>query len=69
MTVRPISNLITEVGVALADNTSGDITPEDVRISVLNTIDSVLDVSVQKSLFNANTILQATTDDTPVALS
>lgn len=69
MTVRPISTLITEVGVALADNTSGDITPEDVRISVLNTIDSVLDVSVQKSLFNANTILQATTDDTPVALS
>lgn len=36
---------------------------------MLNTIDSVLDVSVQKSLFNANTILQATTDDTPVALS
>jgi hypothetical protein len=70
MAVRDnLTALRTAVGISINDNTSGDITPADVRTSIIDTIDTLESVSVQKSLFDAHTILQATTDDTPVALS
>jgi hypothetical protein len=41
MAIKPISTLKTEVATAINDNTTGDVTPADVRTSIIDTIDSI----------------------------
>lgn len=48
MTVKTIATLKSDVATNINDNTIGAITPADVRSSVIDTIDSVLNVSLQK---------------------
>ena len=40
MTIKPIATLLTDIATAIPDNTSGDVSPLDVRTSVIDTIDS-----------------------------
>jgi hypothetical protein len=41
MTTKPISTLKADVATAINDNTTGDVTPADVRTSIIDTIDSI----------------------------
>jgi hypothetical protein len=42
MTAKTRADLATEYAANLADNTTGDITPEDVRNAFVNTLDSAV---------------------------
>lgn len=50
MTVKNITTLRNDVNAALADNTNGDISPLDVRSSVIDTIDSMENVAINESI-------------------
>lgn len=64
MTVKTITTLKSDVATNINDNTIGAITPADVRSSVIDTIDSVLNVSLQKenNLSDLNNVATARTN-------
>jgi hypothetical protein len=68
MAVKTIATLKTDVGTAINDNTTGDVTPADVRTSVIDTIDSVIDVSLQKAS-NLSDLASASTARTNLGLA
>jgi hypothetical protein len=68
MTVKAIATLKTDVATAINDNTTGDVTPADVRTSVIDTIDSVIDVSLQKAN-NLSDLASAATARTNLGLA
>lgn len=60
-----VSALTTYVNTNVEDNTSNNVTPADVRQSIINTIDTLVGVGVQPKVYKA--ILNQTGTDAPVA--
>lgn len=52
MAILPINTLKTQVAAALADNITGDISAQDSRDSIINTIDSLEDITGRTLRFN-----------------
>ena len=65
MTQRSDAQLKTDATTYINDNTAGDVTPADVRVVTDNLVDS----KINNDVFNANTILYASTADTPAVLT
>ncbi len=60
-----VSALTTYVNTNVEDNTSNNVTPADVRTSIINTIDTLVGVGVQPKVYKA--ILNQTGTNAPVA--
>lgn len=63
MTVKAIATLKTDVATAINDNTTGDVTPADVRTSIIDTIDSIQSFKTI-AVSGQSSVVADATDDT-----
>lgn len=62
MTVKAIATLKTDVATSINDNTTGDVTPADVRTSIIDTIDSIQSFKTIAVAGQSSVVADATDD-------